>query len=254
MANSQELAVIQAGDDSPFAVLQMETSELQELIQENIGSDSLSVRDLDRVKVPSGGGTVWEVPSLEGTDATKTIEGVIIHRTTSRGYWPNKYDGSNDPPACASDDGVLGIPNDEHEEYQGMDLPGGPCVECPFNEFGSDAEGIGKACKETRQLFMLTPDSLIPFVITVPPGSLANVKAYTMRLMRSRLRLTDVVTVVSLDKTKSKGGIDYSQVQLRAGARLDPEAASKLRTFASALEPAFRAAARIDRSEVDSDD
>lgn len=237
MASSE---LVPAGENSPIAVLRMDANELQELIRENVGAEGITPRDLDRVKVPSGGGTTWEVPTIEGDKALKSIQGVIVHRATRRAYWPNKYDGSGEQPDCYSDDGVSG---------QGD--PGGACAECPFNEFESAEDGISKACKEMRQLFVLTPDDLIPIVVTVPPGSLANVKAYFLRLMRSGIKATDVITNIALEKATSKGGIAFARVTLTAGDRLDSEAAARLRQYAAALEPAFQAAARVERDEVD---
>lgn len=239
MPPSSEL--VKAGDESPFAILRMEGNELQELITETIGEEQITARDLDRVKVPGAGGTTWEVPTLEGDVGMKAISGVIVARATRRAYWPAKFSGSNDPPECSSDDGRIG-----------HGAPGGECAECPFNEFGSADDGISKACKEMRQLFILTEDSLLPFVVTLPPGSLANAKAYFLRLMRARLKPTDLVTNLTLEKAKSQGGIDYAKVVLTAGERLDADAASRLRQYAAAMEPAFQAAVRVDRSEIES--
>lgn len=237
---SKEL--VKAGEDSPFAVLRMGEHELSDLITENLGGESLSPRDLDRVKVPSGSGSVWEVPSFDGISAEKVIKGVIVHRATRRAYWKEKYSGGGEQPDCFSDDGVLG---------QGD--PGGPCSECPFNEFESGHDGISKACKEIRQLFVLTPDSLIPIVLNIPPGSLANVKAYFLRLLRAQIQPTDVVTEIGLEKATSRGGIDYSKVTLTASDRLDIDAAAQLRAYARLLEPAFSAASRVTREDVSED-
>ncbi len=232
--------LVKVGEDSAFALLRMEASDVQELIEENLGGDSLTPRDLDRVKVPSGGGSMWEVPTVDGIEGMKTIEGVIVHRATRRAYWPKKYDGSGEQPTCYSDNGLVGVGD-----------PGGACSACPYNEFESGHDGISKACKEVRQLFVLTADSLIPIVVNVPPGSLANVKAYFLRLLRSQLTSTDVVTKIGLEKAESKTGISFSRVTLTAGSRLEPDAAARLKAYAALLEPAFRAAARVDQAEID---
>lgn len=239
--------LIKAGEESPFAVLRMEPDEIQELIAENIGSDALTPNDLDRVKVPSGGGSVWEVPSVDGIEATKVIEGVIIYRATRRAYWQAKYEGGGEQPDCFSDNGITGLGE-----------PGGECAKCPFNEFGSGTDAKGnandsKACKEIRQLFVLPSDSLIPIVVNVPPGSLANVKSYFLRLLRAQLKSTDVVTHIGLELAESKAGIKFSRVTLAAGARLEPEAAVRLQAYAASLEPAIKASVRVERSEIEED-
>lgn len=233
-------ALVVPGDDSKYLALRMEQSELVDLIRENLGGDGLSPGDLDRIKVPAGGGISFSVPTIDGEEDTKELRGVIVDRATRRAYWPDSYDGSNDPPQCFSNDGQFG---------QGD--PGGACSDCPFNEFGSAENGIGKACKETRQLFLLPVDSIIPLVVTLPPASLANAKSYFMRLLRGQLSPLDVETVITLVKDKNKGGIVFSKVELAAGDRLSPEAKERMREYSGLLQPAIEAASRIERDEVD---
>lgn len=232
------------GDQSPFALLRMNPTDAQELLRDALGGESLSIRDLDRVKVPSGGGTTWELPTLDGETAVKEIEGVIIHRATRRAYWEyameDRPDGDDGRPQCSSDDGELGLGD-----------PGGSCATCPYNEFESDIKGgPGKACKEMRQLFVLTKDDILPLVVTVPPASLANVKAYLLRLLRAQLSPSDVVTKIALQKAESGGKIKFSKVTLERAANLDPEARQRVREYSTMMAPAFEQAARVEREET----
>src|SRR5438105_3518535 len=72
------------------------------VITENLGGDKITERDLDRIKMPSGGGLAWEVPGLgDQPDSEKTIEGVIVYHKTTRAYWPGDYEGGNEPPQCS---------------------------------------------------------------------------------------------------------------------------------------------------------
>lgn len=232
------------GEDSPFALLRLQGTEANDLIRDALGGESLSIGDLDRIKVPSGGGTTWEVPTLEGEVSTKVIEGVIIHNARRRAYWPypmeERPDDDDGKPACQSNDGDFGIGD-----------PGGDCISCPFNEFGSDIKGgPGKACKETRQLFVLTKDDLLPLVVTIPPASLANVKAYMLRLLRAQIDLKDVVTHISLEKAESGNKIKFAKVALKAGARLEPAAKARVREYAALMAPAMDLAARVEQDEI----
>ena len=234
--------LITAGADSQYLALRMDQKDLVEMIRETVGADGLSPQDLDRVKVPSGGGQAWEVPTIDGdSDATKYINGVVLEVATRRAYWPEKYSGANDPPECFSNDGFIGVGE-----------PGGTCAECPLNEFhtADDGDGPGKACKETRQLFVLTEDSIIPMLVTVPPASIQSVKQYRIRLLRGQQRITDVVTSIGLKKANSKSGIEYSQVTLARAQTLDPDAASRMRAYAASIQPAV-AAAGLEREEVE---
>ncbi len=94
-----------------------------------------------RVKVPSGGALQFELPSdnPDNPDYAKYLEGVIVYQHSSNAYWPGGYDDEekNMPPQCQALDAKLGIGQ-----------PGGLCAGCPYNQFGSGANG-GKACSAT---------------------------------------------------------------------------------------------------------
>lgn len=236
--------LVPLGDDSPFALLRMQQNDATSLLKDALGGESLSISDLDRVKVPGSGGLSWEVPTLEGDIATKEIEGVIIQRATRRAYWPypmeERPDDDDGRPVCQSNDGEVGIGD-----------PGGDCSLCPFNEFGTDIKGgPGKACKETRQLFVLTKNDILPLVLVVPPGSLANVKAYFIRLLRAQLSPQDVVTSISLERAKNGNNVAFSKVTFKAGERLTPEASQRVREYTAAMAPAMEHAARVEQDEV----
>jgi hypothetical protein len=242
---ADELALIEPGDDSPYAVLRQDPNDLRELLADALGGETLAFKDLDRIKVPSGGGTTWEIPTLNGEVATKEIRGVIIHRATRRSYWPTPLEDRGDDddgrPDCASVDGRVGIGN-----------PGGDCASCPMNEWNSDIKGgPGKACKETRQLFVLTENDLLPLAITIPPGSLAGAKDYFMRLLRAQLSPTDVVTVISLSKQQNAAKINFARVEFTAAERLSPEARNRVKEYATAMRPAMELAAMVKQDEVE---
>jgi hypothetical protein len=236
--------LVPVGDDSPFALLRMDDGDARDLLADALGGDSLAFKDLDRIKVPSGGGTNWEVPTLAGDVAMKEIEGVIIERASRRAYWPytveDRPDDADGKPDCQSYDGKIGVGD-----------PGGDCSLCPFNEFGSDIKGgPGKACKETRQLFILTKDDLLPLVLTIPPASLANVKAYFLRLLRAQRTVDSVVTKVSLEKVKNSRNTAFSKVTLTAGEFLTDDARARVKAYSAILAPMMERVA-VEQQEMD---
>lgn len=236
---------IEPGDDSPYALLRMDANEARELLADALGGEALAFKDLDRIKVPSGGATIWEVPTLDGEVGMKELKGVIIHRGSRRAYWPypmeERPDDDDGRPVCASVDGLIGVGE-----------PGGSCAECPYNEFNTDIKGgPGKACKETRQLFILTESDILPLVLNIPPGSLANAKAYFLRLLRNQLKPEAVVTVIKLEKAESAGKVKFGRVTFAKGENLSPEAQQRLRDYAAVMAPAMEAAAMVKRDEVD---
>ncbi len=246
MATSTSTDLIVPGDDSPVAVLRMSASELKELVSENLGSDKLGAGDIKRVKIPGAGATSWEINTLRGDESVKELDGIILRITEQRGYWADEYSGANDPPDCQSKDMVTGIPSED------SGLPGGSCDACPLNQWGSSPKGEGKACKETRQIFLLRPGSILPLVINVPPTSLRPLKQYRLSVFDAGLKLTGVVTRLSLEKVQPEGVPAYAKLVLRAGDFLDDDAHARIKAYADMLMPSMdRAAAE---PHIDDDD
>lgn len=233
--------LIPVGADSPYAVLRMDENELRSVIASTVGPGALDASVLDRVKLPTGGGTLWEVPTIDGVEGMGSLDGVVLHMANRRVYWKDAY-GEGEagaPPECSSDDGFTGIGN-----------PGGDCAACPLNAFGTSRNGHGKACSEIKQIFLLPQDSIIPIVINATPGSLKSVQQYTMRLLRAALPTTAVVTKMTLEKSTSKSGQNFSRIVCAAGDRLDPDARARVESLRDSLMPAFLAT-RVDMSDVE---
>lgn len=193
MNRNTEIAVTNNG----FASLDT-MSALNEVIGEEFAGLDFQ---LDRVKLPAGGGTAFEVPAEdgEGTDMVKEITGVILHNHPAYAFYRDKYAGGSNPPDCGSFDGVRGCGN-----------PGGSCKTCPYNQFGS-GDGKSKACKNKRILYVLREGELFPITITLPTGSLMTFTKYVKAQLSKGRRLNQVVTKISLRKAVNAGGIAYSQ-------------------------------------------
>src|SRR5262245_41332783 len=136
---------------SAFAICQMPIEQIREAVTTNLG-DTITVVDLERIRVPAGGGTAWTLQTLEGEKIEKELAGIIVGWRDTRAYWkvPMESDG-NAPPNCSSIDARTGIGE-----------PGGDCRRCRFAEFGSSSNGEGQACKQVRQLFFLRPENVLP--------------------------------------------------------------------------------------------
>lgn len=155
----------------------------------------------DRIKIPAGGSTAFEIPDGDGEDTTmvKEIIGVILLHHPAYAYYTEKYAGGSNPPDCGSFDGVTGHGN-----------PGGSCASCPYNVFGS-GEGQSKACKNRRMIYILMEGELFPMVLSLPTGSLKEFTKYLKRQLSKGRRLNQIVTRISLKKATSSSGIAYSQ-------------------------------------------
>ena len=129
-----------------YAALATTPEEVLAIVQQNIGNDQITAQDLDRVTLPLGGATNWQIPTLDGEESFQYIDGIIVHHSPPRAYWETSLDegeGSG-PPDCSSEDSQWGV-----------GTPGGYCFTCPFGQWGSADKGQGKACKEKRLLYIL---------------------------------------------------------------------------------------------------
>jgi hypothetical protein len=207
-----------------------------ELLQETFApGERLSVNDLPRIKVPAGGGQVWEMP--HSGEAMRSFEGVIIQREVGRVYWKDAYgtgdSASPSPPDCQSDDGVTG-----------EGIPGGHCDLCPLDKYGTahpypdGSPGRGKACKQINRLFILLPDGILPSVLITPPTAHSDVRNYCV-VSRANLGETyfSISTKFGLRRVGGYGGIEYSVPTFSPGSPLDPELLAKVKEYRASFLP-----------------
>lgn len=224
---TKEIATIQP---SNYAVCNMPAKDLAEIIREAAGESGFTSKDLDRVKIPSGGGVAWEIPSLSGVDTAKELVGVIIHHQDARAYWKQGIEeaGGNQPPDCSSSDG-----------RNGLGTPGGSCTTCPLAAFGSDSKGNGQACKAAKILYMVTQETLLPIAVVMAPTSIKPLRQYLIRLASRGLRPSSVVTSITLEKTKNADGITYAKAVPAMKEALPPEQASAIAKYAETFRAAM---------------
>lgn len=142
--NEQNTALMER---TPFQLVDLVSSA--EFSQDELAEDMEGLNiGFQRVKVPSGGALQFELPTDNPDNPVyvKYLEDVIVYRHNSNAYWPGGHDDEerNIAPQCQSLDGKLGIGQ-----------PGGLCAGCPYNQFGSGANGKGKRCKNTRIVLLL---------------------------------------------------------------------------------------------------
>jgi hypothetical protein len=167
----------------------------------------------DRVKIPAGGTTMFELPGDEADEpeTVKEFSAVILYHHPVLQYYKEKYTGGSNPPDCGSLDGVTG----EGE-------PGGVCAKCPLAQFGSGENG-GKACKNRRRLFLLREGEIFPLLLSLPTGSLKEYSRYIKRLLSRGNKSNMVVTRFTLKKATNNSGIAYSQAAFAVDRPLTAE-------------------------------
>lgn len=175
-------------------------SNLESIMAEELEGMEVS---FDRVKIPAGGALYFELPldDPENPETLKEVTGVILHHHALNSYYKDKYTGGSNPPDCGSFDGKVG-----------EGTPGGQCLKCPLNQFGSGENGSGKACKNKRRIYLLREGEIFPILLTLPTGSLKEFTNYiAKRIVAKGKRSFGVVTKVTLKKAVNSGGITYSQ-------------------------------------------
>lgn len=200
-----------------------------EFTQEELAEDMEGLQiSFPRVKIPAGGALQFEIPSddPENPDYAKNLVGVILFHHPNNAYWPegSEYD-DNATPLCSSVDGKLGIGE-----------PGGSCAVCALNQFGSAAEGNGKACKNMRVLYLLRSGEFMPLQVTLPPTSLKPFREFMNQsfMLRRRAAYGSVVQIGL--KKMSNGKDDYSVATFRRLHDFSGEELAQIRAYADGFK------------------
>lgn len=217
--------------NSGFAAL-----ENMDVLNEAMAEDCQGLEfSFDRVKLPAGGGTAFEIPSAEGEEyeMAKDITGVIVYNHPAYAYYHDKYTGGNNPPDCGSFDGI-----------QGIGTPGGNCASCPYNKFGS-GDGQSKLCKNKRMLYILRENELFPITLSLPTGSLKAFTNYVKSQLSRGRKPNRVVTKITLKKATNASGIAFSQAVFSFVRMLDADESAAIavvtesvKAYAANLTPA----------------
>jgi len=215
--------------------------DMLEALNANLGdSDSVGVFDLDRVKIPAGGGVNWEVPGLDGMDAVKHLRGVIVGTIPRRSYWEVSLDeqssGDPSPPDCSSDNakfgkGLYGVGSDLH--------PSGECATCPMNQFQEIKGRNTKPCSEQRLTLFLRENTVLPVVVQLPPTSMKEMKTYMLRLSSNGIAFYKAITKLALRRVEANPA--YSVVVPTLDGQLDAESAAPLKKLGDDVLAAYQA-------------
>lgn len=216
--------------DSNSIIILSPSEEFLQVVRENM--EGVTPR-FDRIKIPSGGGPAFEIPTEDGTpDIAKEILGVIVDHHKANAYWPEKFGsgGGNKPPSCSSLDGITGVCTDP-----GLGL-GGPCVRCSKNQWGSavDKDGKptrGKACKNLHIVYTVRPGEFFPVKVSIPPTSLANADAFFQRITGKGIPFYAIVTRIGLTKDHNSDGTEYSKATFSRVANLDKDQIGAIREY-----------------------
>ena len=202
-----------------------------EALKYNLQGEQISEFDLDRIKVPAGGGLMWQTQTLEGIKSVESLEGIMLSVSVRKGYWESVAITFT-PPDCYSLDGLKGVGN-----------PGGECSGCPFNEFGSaikadGSQGNGKRCKERRMILFLRAEDRLPIAVFAPAASIKPIKQFLMKLPVASYR---AVVSLKLVQEKNGDGITFSKIQPSYLGHIDEAAGRSMLGYVKSLTASLNA-------------
>ncbi len=223
-----------------YALAKYDTNDLMDTIRENVGGGAITPFDLERVKIPTGGGKLWSIPTLEEEpEDTRQIDGVIVYHREPRAYWPVTFakSGGGTPPSCSSQFGDVGLGEFGPGSTRN---PSGQCASCPMSQWGTavaedGSEGRGQACKQMKLTFVLRDDALLPLALFLPPTSLVPMRKYLLGLASRGQHYSSVITRFVLDNATSENGITYSLVKPTRLQVLDDTEAARVREYSQAI-------------------
>jgi hypothetical protein len=222
-------------EPSAFPVLAdgEESAALREVVEENLGGQSLGAFDLPRLRVPPGGADRWG-------NGEKEIVGVIIFQSPGRSYWKDPLGTGSSRPDCRSLDG-----------RNGEGTPGGECFGCPLNEWDSGEGGRSKACTESHRLFVLEPGKALPSLLILPPTSLGAGKEYMVSLTQDVIPYWAALTRFTLVPDKNQDGKPFSRVSLEFVDAISPNDREALKAYRAGIIPSLKQVEIVsDRQDV----
>ncbi len=201
-----------------------------------------------RVKIASGGGKTFEiVTGDEDMDTSvQKFSGVIIYSHLCNARFDEDAPRGM-PPVCSSIDAKVGV-------IEGTGIRS-RCKECPYNEYKTDKNGRGKACKNMVRLYIMTEGMPIPLVLTLPPTSIKAYQTYhTSSLATRKLTPAHVVTEFSLEQKTAASGDKYSVVKLKLLGKLSEAQCEVADYFGKSIRLAQQNAAITDEDYNRGDD
>lgn len=207
-----------------------------EFLEELSGLDN----EFERIKIPAGGGVMFESPSgnPDEPDIIKEFSAVILYHHPMYVFYSSRFNGSNNPPDCLSIDGITGV-----------GVPGGKCINCHKNKFGSGENG-SKACKNKHQMYLLRENEIFPVILSLPTSSNREFSRYIKKLLSRGKKSDSVVTKFSLKKAVNKTGISYSKVQFSMARELENTEIELIKNYSEQVKSYARSKANLQKVDI----
>lgn len=207
--------------------------DAMEAISTNLGS-GIKITDLTKVTVPLGGGLAFNVMTAEGPSSVNTLTGIILLAQEGKAlFLKSMEEAPNSPPACYSNDGITGI----GDPFETGEVSEHKCATCPKNQFGSATRGSGKgkACKDTRPLYLLEQGSVLPTIVQVPPTSLKHLQKYMGTLCKGGVPYYGVIVEIGLAQEQTPPPM-HSVLTFKSVSMIPKEQRAGIKEFRAIFE------------------
>lgn len=215
-----------------------ELAERMRDVKENL--ESIENFRVPRIKMTDAGFSV-----VEGEPVLKELDCVILHTKKTNVYYAKPFkSGQIEPPDCFSLDAIT--PDKSISKPQHL-----TCSGCPKAEFGTNAFGSGKACRNLKPVFVLLADeAIIPHQLTVTPTSLKAANNYLVDLASAMIPYRSVKTKISSFKKDPQD--KYVALKFSKISKLTPERQLEIKALKDYWLPIMENQV-VDQSELDRD-
>lgn len=207
MPKSNEAAKSDPTDNLPV--------NIEEQIKKELAAQSKQLGAMPSNKIATKG-KKFTLP--DGQSSEGPLEAVILDFNWFLVHYPGVYNANNpQQPDCFAigrdkpDSGELKPSAEVEKPYSDN------CASCPKNQWKSDPNGNGKACKNQRRLILVPPnftEESEAMTLYVSPGALKNFDAYVSRLKSEHGILpVQAVTEISFDPNQSYPSLIFKFLQ-----------------------------------------
>jgi hypothetical protein len=219
MATKKESTAMAVQENNGFTALA--NSTFSAMVSEELDGLDLSI---ERIKIVNNANLFALPAENDGTTTVPEFSAVILHQHAINAYYKTAFKGGNAPPDCASHDGKNGLGD-----------PGGKCATCRFNQYGSGENGLSKACKNRRRIYILREGECFPLMLSLPPASLKSFTKYLKFLLSKNRPSNSVVTRFSL-KSAASGNMTYSQAVFSVDRSLTAEEYAAIQPYSEQMK------------------
>lgn len=198
---------------------------------------------VENFRLPRAKMTPAGIELMEGTAPILELEAVILHAKKTNVFYDKPYDPTQppQPPTCFSIDGVKPDASVKTPVFN-------TCAGCPKAEFGTNAMGKGKACRNLKPLFLLAAEqAIIPRQLAITPINLKAANAYLLNLTERGINYRKIKTKISL--YKDNPNVPYYRMKFVPGDKLDEAAANDVAFLRSKWLPIMENQS-VDQNEI----